>query len=91
MITKEQQNKWLEIISLTLDINREMGGAYIFVNVYPHVDLLVLQFYRESWTSGAFSRNIHVDKYNKSEDWMISQLKRVLDCEILYEDFYKEL
>lgn len=91
MITKEQQNKWLEIISLALDINRKMDGAYIFVSVFPHVDSIDLQFHEGDWTFNIKHKTLYVGGAHKPEDWAISQLKRLLNGEILYEDFYEEL
>lgn len=91
MITKEQQNKWLEIISLALDINRKIDGAYIFISVFPHVDSIDLHFHEGNWTFNSRHKPLCVGGIHKTEDWAIDQLKRLLNGEILYEDFYKEL
>lgn len=90
MITKERQDKWLEIISLALDINRGLGGAYIFATVHPHIDAVSLTLYDKGWgESRGKPLLLYIGESDTNEELMVSLLSKVIDCEMLYDDLFK--
>lgn len=90
MITKERQSKWLEIISLALDINRGMGGTYIFAGVQSHIDSISLILYDKGWgRAEGKPLLLYIGEGYTSEDLMVALLTKVIDCEMLYDDLFK--